>query len=745
MDCEDNSIGVIDFDSNKGKNAIFRYIPNSLIASYSLDNYITPISSCVSRTTSITAATTVDVTKVVTIDGTVESDFNNCRFAMKIGTDSFGCVACKFGFSGQVVQDKDKQGNFIKNCLTIEECERSSFYNGLGSLPNQSLSQTYYLLPIDFYASCHKCTNNKIPTISILKDQISSTISNSKGISKFIYPFQFASSSTSDIGTQIGSSGTVTSCQSNGMGKIGLSNCGMMQYFIDLPIVQFLVESGSINSDANPLCIACKPGYKPEMSTNAENIFAVATCSAIEFCNTQDSNSFNKCDICSGQYSLKFDVTSTNKMTKGLECVPSFQENCLVYDTNLTRCVKCAQGYFLNVDFICDSVDSENCEQQGFYTKDSREIATNYSLTGHGCSKCGGDHISMRFPDIFSSCVLSQSLKPGSNASSSFLITNCSFYGINDQNEIICSTCNEISISSENKKLCFIIPNSLENCLYVSNTSQDNNIKCSICQDYYFKDDFDYCISGNIQNCVKYNSSTECRQCRAGYFRTQVKDGRIICMKPNSQPCSIYDDSSALIGNLKCNLCNSNYYYTSSSEYGNFPLTDCLQIPSIDNCIEYANVGGVLNSTLSCTKCEPLYYVLTALQCSQRKKQNIENCLTKSITEDKCGECTLGYFVNTSGDCELYPSGVINCIEFLNEKDCSKCTTKYYLQNNECIRSSKLVKDCEFYEGEGLCSECRSGFFLNNRECQLGDAINCTTFKNKGECETCPEGILSFL
>jgi hypothetical protein len=740
MNCDSSSIGVVDFDSNKNKNGIFRYIPNNLIASYSLDNYITPLSGCVSRTTSITAATTSDITKVVTIDGTVSSDFNNCRFAMKIGEDSFGCVACDFGFSGQVVQDKDKQGNFIKNCLTIEECERSTFYNGLGGLPNQSLSSTYYLMPFDFFASCHKCSNNKIPTISILKNQISSSISNSKGVSKFIYPFAFASGSTSDIGTEIGTTGTVTSCQTNGMGKIGLSNCGMMQYFPDLPIVQFIVEEGNINSDANPYCIACKPGYKPTMSGSSDNIFAIAECAAIENCNTQDSSTFNKCDICSGQFSLKYDSTAQNKLTNGLECVSSGQENCLVYDTNLTHCVKCTKGYFLNIDYICDSVNAYQCEDYGYYTKDRLEVTTNYSLTGHGCNRCAGDMISMRFTDIFSTCIMSQSLKPGSNASSTFLITNCSFYGVNDQNEIICAECNEISISSESRKHCFIIPNSLENCRMVSNTSQENNIKCSICEDFYYKDDFDYCISGNILYCVQYNSSTDCSQCQPGYFRTQVEDGRIICMKPNSQPCKNYDISSALIGNLKCNLCESNYYYTSSSEHGNFPLTDCLTIPAIDNCLEYENDGGILNSALSCTKCEPLYYVLTALRCSQRTKQNIPFCLTMSVTEDKCGTCSLGYYVNEDGDCELYPSGVINCIQYKDETECSKCEKNYYLLNNECIRSKRLVKDCSYYDGDGLCSECRNGFFLSNRECQLGEAINCKTFKNKGECETCPDG-----
>lgn len=745
MECDSTSIGVIDFDSNKQINGIFRYIPNSLIAEYSLDNSIMPLSDCVSRTTSTIQPTSSDVTNVITIDGTVESDFNNCRFVMKIGADSFGCVACDFGFSGKVVQDKDFQGNFIKNCLSIDSCEKSTYYNGLGSLPLQSSSDTYYLFPLDFYSSCHKCSSGKIPTISILKSQIANSISNSKGIAKFIYPFAFASATTSDIGTQIGTNGTVTSCQTNGMGKIGLQNCGMMQYFIDMPITQYEVatnanDNPALNDAANPLCIACLPGNKPTMSDNPVNAFAMTACAPIPFCNSEQSFTFNKCDVCAGEYSLVYDSNAPNKMTLGLECVASAQTNCLVYDTDLTRCVKCAKGYVLNIDFICDATNSFECEEPGYFTKDVAEVSTNFSLTGHGCNRCTNDFISMRFDNILSTCVQSQSLKPGSNSVSSFLISNCSFYGFNANNEIICAQCNEISISSESRKHCFITPNSLENCLFVQDTSNENNIKCSVCEDYFYKDDFDYCLSGNILNCVKYASTTECSQCQSGYFLTQVKDGRIICVKPNSQPCKEYSQSSALIGDLKCSLCDSNFYFTDDAQYGIFPLTDCLTIPKIENCVEYDNVGGILNSTLSCVKCEPLYYVLTSLRCSERKKQIIENCLEMNIAQDKCGVCSEGYFVNDDGDCELYPSGVIDCIEYKDEKNCIKCERNYYLINNECVRSTRLVKDCYYYRGEGLCNECRPGFFLSNTECQLGDAINCKTFKNKNECETCPDG-----
>ena len=744
MECDRESIGSVDFDTNKGFQSLFRYMPNDLIASYSVYNRITPIASCVSLTTSITADTTSDITKVVTIDGTISSSFNNCRFVMKIGTNSFGCVACKFGFSGEVVQDVNKDGNFIKNCLAINECEKSTFYNGLGSLVGQ-FDGSFFTFPFDYYTGCHKCLNNKIPTISILKNEISPTITNSKGLPKFIYPFGFAASNTDKTGLLSGTTGYVSSCQTNGMGKIGVSFCGMMEYSIDLPYNNLATsDDGSISKTANPLCIACKPGYKPIMSTNSVNSYSISACTVISNCMNSISITFNRCDICMGTNSLKYDNTAPNGLTFGLECVPSGQENCLVYNTTLTQCSKCGTGYILNSDFVCDIMDNYGCEIQGYYTKDIEKVTTHYSLTGQGCIKCSGDLISMRFSKIISTCVISQSLKPGSSSSSSFLITNCSFYGINDQNEIICSECNGISISSESRKKCFIIPNNLENCLFVLDSSTDSNINCKICQNNFYIDDFNYCITGTIQNCLQYSSKTKCKICKSGYLQTQVNDGRILCMSPNTQPCMTYDTSSALIGNLKCVLCNSNYYFSDSSELGNFPLIDCLKVPPIENCLEYNNDGGVLKSNLSCVKCSSQYYVSTSVKCSERQKQNILNCKQKNVQEDKCGECNLGYFVDSIGECEAYPFGIINCILYKDSKTCIKCEKNYFLESNLCVRSAKLVKDCWYYKAEGVCLECRSGFFENNSQCELGDAINCKTYKNKGECEECPDGNNNF-
>lgn len=738
MDCQSSHIPSVDFDLNHGQKAFFRYIPDLLISSFSVFNAITPVSTCLSRNTSVETATSNSVTKLATIDGNIGSSFNKCRFAMKIGDDTYGCIACDFGFSGSIVQDDQKQGNFILNCLAIDSCEKNTFYNGLGTLPNQFDGP--FKFPLDFYTTCHKCSGDKIPTISVLNSQIESSISNSKGLTKFFYPFDFPSASTSDLGTNTGTKGTVTSCQPNGMGNIGVSFCSIQEYSIDKPLGSISSTEGAINDTSNPLCLACIPGYYPTMSTGANNNYAVISCTGIDNCNNAESKSFNKCDICSGKYSLKYDSTASNKMTNGTECIYAGQENCLVYDQILTQCVKCAKGYILNSDFVCDSVDSFQCEEYGYYTKDIKEVTNHYSLVGHGCLKCSGDNIAMRFSDILSTCVLSQSLSPGSENTSNFLINNCTYYGVNDESEIICAQCNEISISSEDRKSCFIIPNTLEDCLMVVNNSTSDNIKCQVCQDYYYRDDFNYCIKGNIQNCIQYNSSNDCRVCQKGYFRTQIQNGNIICMKPNTQPCNIYNSSSALIGVLQCDLCESNYYHTTSSEFANFPIVDCLKIPEIEHCLEYNNSGGILNSDLSCIKCESDYFVSSPLVCSGRTKNSILNCIEKNVSKDECGVCNIGYFVNDAGDCEPYPTGVINCIEYTSSTQCSKCAKDYYLESNECKKTSQLVRDCVYYKADKTCLECRPNFFLESNECQLGNAINCLVYKNRNECENCPSG-----
>ena len=745
MQCDKSGIGVVDFDSNKsGSDFVtskLRYIGSQLISEISSFNRITPVSECVSRNTSITEATTESITKVVTIDGTIGSDFNNCRFVMKIGADSFGCVACDFGFSGVVVQDKDKGGNFIKNCLAIPGCTKSTFYKGLGSLLKQT-DPSLNTFPLDFFMSCHICANDQIPTISILRSQREATPEISKGISKFIFPFAIGSVSGSKNGVDLGTSGYVTSCQANSMGNLAFNFCGAQEYSPDMFITAVTVTNGAIDTQSNPLCVACKPGYKATMSTTVGMEYAVAKCEVIPNCNTSLSETFSKCDLCVGTYSLKYDASAANKLTKGEECVNSGRESCLVYDVDSSKCVRCQTQYVLNADFMCDLVDGYGCEEYGYYTKDIEETAEEYSLTGHGCLKCTGDLIASRFPSILTTCVSSQSLQPGSGSASSFLINNCTYYGINDKNEIICAQCNEISISSVSRKKCFVKPNTLQNCLFVSDESQENQISCSICENSYFKDDFNYCLKGDILNCVEYQSQTKCQTCIVGYLKTQIKSGAIVCIAPNAEFCGSYDPSSALIGNLKCSLCNTNYFYTANSILGDFPLTSCLKVPAISNCVKYNNSGGILSSSLRCIECVPAYHIDDVGFCAERKKQTILNCLTKNISEDKCGECAKGFFVNLDGDCQAYPTGVINCLEYLNATDCSRCDKGYFVKDNKCMLVTKAIRDCYYYKTETFCDECRPGFYYDSTDCVLADAINCKTYKNKSECDSCALGKL---
>lgn len=59
----------------------------------------------------------------------------------------------------------------------------------------------------------------------------------------------------------------------------------------------------SYTTSANPICVACKPGFKPTLN-NSKN-YAINNCTEIKNC--ANSNSFNTCELCKFGYALDID------------------------------------------------------------------------------------------------------------------------------------------------------------------------------------------------------------------------------------------------------------------------------------------------------------------------------------------------------------------------------------------------------------------------------------------------------
>lgn len=83
-----------------------------------------------------------------------------CRGFKPVTANAWGCGACKFGFTGfQVPSLENPAKFFIADCVLMTACNYGVYYNGLNS--------TLKLPFLDYYTTCHKCSEDgKIPTFT---------------------------------------------------------------------------------------------------------------------------------------------------------------------------------------------------------------------------------------------------------------------------------------------------------------------------------------------------------------------------------------------------------------------------------------------------------------------------------------------------------------------------------------------------------------------------------------------------
>lgn len=58
--------------------------------------------------------------------------------------------------------------------------------------------------------------------------------------------------------------------------------------------------------------------------------------------------------------------------------------------------------------------------------------------------------------------------------------------------------------------------------------------------------------------------------------------------------------------------------------------------------------------------------------CNSREKLT-DNCQLDSPTEDYCIECLEGFYLTNEKECEAYPTGIVNCINYKSETECTAC------------------------------------------------------------------------
>lgn len=130
-------------------------------------------------------------------------------------------------------------------------------------------------------------------------------------------------------------------------------------------------SSGDANFNYNKTtirCHACKPGFRPSKQNMAFNGktytlgLLVTACTAIANC--ENSTWFNGCSQCQAGFAHPY----TNNRTNFGECVavPAVQKECWAFDTVAQRCMLCKKGTYLNKDYVCELINTPNCQPREF-------------------------------------------------------------------------------------------------------------------------------------------------------------------------------------------------------------------------------------------------------------------------------------------------------------------------------------------------------------------------------------------
>jgi hypothetical protein len=118
----------------------------------------------------------------------------------------------------------------------------------------------------------------------------------------------------------------------------------------------------------------------------------------------------------------------------------------------------------------------------------------------------------------------------------------------------------------------------------------------------------------------------------------------------------------------------------------------------------------------------------------------VDHCDIYSTSTDQCDTCDSGYYKVSSSECRANPTGVKECLEYVDKETCKRCKPDHYLMENVCYESSVLVADCVDYVSNGICSLCGTGKVLDfNNTCVDPVNTTCATHENPKNCKTCGE------
>ncbi len=523
-------------------------------------------------------------------------------------------------------------------------------------------------------------------------------------------------------------------------------------------------------------CAACKPGYKP--TPHADASFFKESCELIAHCNGKDW--FNGCSACSDGYVFKFDgdvdFATCWAYARNDHCFASADDG---------ECVLCRKGFVLNADRICDRVLGPNCDGRERFSWGLADLGGDRFLEykffvqqgARGCQKCkfGYTQVLISTSNYYV-CSKSEFIEKNSDIilDSSEFIRFCENYFYDGQYK--CNKCKNTKLIDVNKKKCV---NLMDGCLIASN----NDNQCHTCQPEYALIKYT-CIKSEILNCSSYYNNTNkesiiCKECQNEYYKETnelscIKSAVINCEKPTGlQKCSkcydeyvlyndldfhycfamdstleckngLFKDNPTYGGEISCEGCKKpNQIFITSENALIVNKTVCMEYNEIFKCKIYGDTGLLSTSTFYCLECEEGFYLSSLTGNCVKRKLILANCLSYSLTDDVCIECDENSFIDNDGKiCQSFPKGVLGCIGYISEKECTKCAEDSYLTMNTCqkILETEKIENCKYYKSSSACKECKQSYVLEENLCKKSTISHCKTLKTSTECETCEEG-----
>ena len=714
-----------------------------------------------------------NITKVNEITGS--NLIKNCEYYKLINFQTeYGCIKCNHGYHGK----PSANGKYIENCLTkIPTCDISTKYTNLPGTFTQ-------------YFSCHKCLNpNEIPFL-IYKPNSTTNIQfqsykqftlsseptfSSSNTNKTIECINF--SSNTNFKTSIGVPNT------NQNSNFITTNCGLGLLNISEDIKNNLTDNHS-------KCAICKPGYFGIQSVNPENLNSVTNCLVINNCSY--STWFNSCSKCDDGYVFKIETNGDLDFT---QCILQNDFNCFASKDNGKNCELCNKGFFLNRDGECEVFNAPKCVGGRFGTffkvKDWN-FAHNlrylywYNEHGAGCNECffgytaflQNDNLYGKYGCVYSEFVNNDRTNfsvQRTNSEASSFINNCESYFVHSLN-IICAKCNENFVIRADGSECISLPNcifahatqlnclqcnsgyslvnnsclkgNIQNCTLYDTNNNNPKIICKTCEEGYSLSDTNFCIEGEVTNCLTYkNTSKECSTCKPNYSKIRkslLSTSRDYCYKPfeiyNCKASTI--TNSTLGAQLTCQICSQpNSIFITPDK--NQIQTACIPYNIIPNCKIYNTEESLNKTNFMCKICFQGYYLTQeGFNCEIRKFKSLY-CKTFDDFSDICIECEDKFFLSKDmKDCIRFPEGVAGCVEFIEGDVCVGCEKGSFLEGEKCIGIEEIdkIKNCLKYSNSSACSECESGFFLENNNCVVINVSNCLTVKDRDNCKICLPG-----